>query len=87
VLWVLIGWLFTVAEYLGGIVMIVLLTVLLRLFVSREPEGEAREHAPEADPGHQHHSAQSEPGWRQRLRSGAAWSDVAPNFRRDWQMV
>ena len=35
VLWVLIGWQFTLAEYVGGIVMIVLMTVLLRLFVSR----------------------------------------------------
>ena len=30
VLWVLIGWQFTVAEYLGGIVMIVLMALLLR---------------------------------------------------------
>src|SRR6201985_3742879 len=43
VLWVLIGWQFTVAEYLGGIVMIVLMTVLLRLFVSRSLEARARE--------------------------------------------
>src|SRR3954454_5849775 len=34
VLWVLIGWQFTLAEYVGGIVMIVLMTVALRLFVS-----------------------------------------------------
>ena len=40
VLWVLIGWQFTVAEYLGGIVMIVLMTVMLRLFVS-PPAGSA----------------------------------------------
>src|SRR6266403_17517 len=33
VLWLLIGWQFTAAEYVGGIVMIVLMTVLLRLFV------------------------------------------------------
>ena len=45
VLWVLIGWQFTLAEYLGGIVMIVLMTVLFRLFVSRRLEAEAREHA------------------------------------------
>src|SRR5271154_6839012 len=38
VLWVLIGWQFTLAEYVGGIVMIVLMTVLLRLFVSRDLE-------------------------------------------------
>src|SRR5436305_12217510 len=45
VLWVLIGWQFTVAEYLGGIVMIVLMSVALRLFVSRRSEEEARAHA------------------------------------------
>src|SRR5690242_7771275 len=52
VLWVLIGWQFTLAEYVGGIVMIVLMTVLLRLFVSRGLESEAREHALKADTGH-----------------------------------
>src|SRR5436189_605542 len=34
VLWVLIGWQFTLAEYVGGLVMIVLMAALLRLFVS-----------------------------------------------------
>src|SRR5206468_5254715 len=34
VLWVLIGWQFTVGEYLGGIVMIALMAAALRLFVS-----------------------------------------------------
>src|SRR5213082_191151 len=55
VLWVLIGWQFTLAEYVGGIVMIVLMTLLLRRFVSRELEQQAREHAQRADSGHQHH--------------------------------
>jgi uncharacterized membrane protein YraQ (UPF0718 family)/YHS domain-containing protein len=87
VLWVLIGWQFTVAEYVGGIVMIVLMTVLLRLFVSRSLEREAREHAIAADTGHQHHASGSRLGWRQRLTSVDAWSDVAHNFRGDWQML
>ena len=43
VLWVLIGWQFTVGEYIGGIVMIVLMTLLLRLFVSSKLEEQARE--------------------------------------------
>src|SRR3954465_15068319 len=38
VLWILIGWQFTVAEYVGGIVMIVLMWTVLRLFVSRRLE-------------------------------------------------
>ncbi|HEX4009653.1 MAG TPA: permease [Solirubrobacteraceae bacterium] len=88
VLWVLIGWQFTVAEYLGGIVMIVLMTLVLRLFVSRRAEADARAHATDADAGHQHHSAASEGlSWRERLTSTGAWSDVAHNFRGDWQMV
>src|SRR5213079_2049336 len=57
VLWVLIGWQFTLAEYLGGIVMIALMAVLLRAFVSPRLEAQAREHAQHADTGHQHHAA------------------------------
>jgi uncharacterized membrane protein YraQ (UPF0718 family) len=87
VLWVLIGWQFTAAEYVGGIVMIVLMTAMLRLFVSRGLEEQAREHAVEADTGHQHHVAGEELSWRERLVSARAWSDVAHNFRGDWQML
>src|SRR6187551_328482 len=45
VLWVLIGWQFALAEYVGGIVMIVLMTVLLRTLVSPRLEEAARAHA------------------------------------------
>src|SRR3954454_5377622 len=44
VLWILIGWQFTLAEYLGGIVMILLMWALLRLFVPQSVEAAAREH-------------------------------------------
>ncbi len=87
VLWVLIGWQFTVGEYVGGIVMIGLMVVLLRLFVSGRLEQQAREHAIGAEAGHQHHSAGEQLGWRDRLASMRAWSDVAHNFRGDWQML
>ncbi|TML99714.1 MAG: YHS domain-containing protein [Actinobacteria bacterium] len=88
VLWVLLGWQFTLAEYLGGLVMIALMAALLRLFVSPELERRAREHARTADAGHQHHAAGEEDlTWRERLTSASAWSDVAHNFRGDWQML
>jgi uncharacterized membrane protein YraQ (UPF0718 family)/YHS domain-containing protein len=87
VLWVLIGWQFTLAEYIGGIVMIALMTILLRAFVSPRAEALAREHALAADSGHQHHSAGESMSWRERLTSVSAWSDVAHNFRGDWQML
>jgi uncharacterized protein len=87
VLWVLIGWQFTLAEYLGGIVMIVLMAVLLRVFVSNALERAARSHAEQADTGHQHHAAGESLSWRERLTSASSWSDVAHNFRGDWQML
>jgi uncharacterized membrane protein YraQ (UPF0718 family) len=60
VLWVLIGWQFTLGEYVGGIVMIALMWALLRLFVSRAAERAARAHAEtvaaeEAGAGCAHH--------------------------------
>jgi len=91
VLWVLLGWQFTLAEYVGGIVMIVLMTVLLRAFVSPRLEEQARRHAQEAEAGHQHdHGGGDEgapPAWRERLLSAASWTEVADNFRGDWQML
>jgi hypothetical protein len=87
VLWVLIGWQFALAEYVGGVVMIVLMAVALRLFVSPRLEEQARRHAQEADTGHQHHAAGQRLSWRDRLASASAWSDVAHNFRGDWRML
>ena len=86
-LWVLIGWQFALAEYVGGLVMIALMAGALRAFVPRALEERAREHARAADSGHQHHSAGEAMSWRERLTRAQAWSDVAHNFRGDWQML
>src|ERR1700726_4783905 len=45
VIWILIGWQFTLAEFVGGLVLIMVMTALMRLFVSRQLEEQAREHA------------------------------------------
>jgi hypothetical protein len=87
VLWVLIGWQFTLAEFVGGLVLIGAMTVLLRLFVSRRLEAQAREHAQHAAVGHQHEAVSTELPVRQRITSLDAWSDVAHNFRNDWAML
>jgi uncharacterized membrane protein YraQ (UPF0718 family) len=90
VLWVLLGWQFTLAEYAGGIVMIVMMTVLLRAFVSPRLEEQARRHAQQADAGHQHdHGADDDevPAWRERLTSRSGWTEVAQNFTGDWRML
>src|SRR4051812_1741686 len=75
VLWLLIGWQFTLAEFVGGLILIALMALLLRLFVSPALEERAREHAQEAQAGHHHHGG------------GSGWIEVAYNFRADWQML
>jgi uncharacterized membrane protein YraQ (UPF0718 family) len=90
VLWVLLGWQFTLAEYIGGLIMIVLMAAALRLFVSPRLEEQARAHAQAADAGHQHDhggAPETAPGWRERLFSTSSWTEVATNFRGDWQML
>ncbi|HEY3864861.1 MAG TPA: permease [Solirubrobacteraceae bacterium] len=87
VIWILLGWQFTLAELIGGLVLIVVMSLLLRLFVSKQLEERARSHAQAADSGHQHHSAGESIGIRERLTSASAWSDVAHNFRNDWSML
>jgi uncharacterized protein len=91
VLWVLLGWQFTFAEYVGGILMIGLMTVLLRTFVSPRLEEQARAHAQKAEASHQHDHGGGDEGaplaWRERLLSAASWTEVADNFRGDWEML
>ena len=91
VLWLLLGWEFTLAEFLGGIILIGAMAVLLRFFVSPRLEERARRHTQEADAGHQHDhdhgGGDMAMPWRERLSSRAAWTDVAQNFRGDWIML
>ncbi len=87
VIWILIGWQFTLAELIGGLLLIVIMSILLRAFVSRRLEGQARERARQVEGDHQHHSAGTSMPLRERLSSIDAWSDVAHNFRNDWAMV
>jgi uncharacterized protein len=87
VIWILLGWQFALAELVGGLILIVVMSLLLRLFVSKRLEEQARVHSQQADTGHQHHSAGANMSLRERLTSVVAWSDVAHNFRNDWTML
>jgi len=87
VIWILLGWQFTLAEFVGGIVLIALMAILLRRFVSPRLEERAREHAEHVQAKHIHYASETTQGWRERATSVEAWSDVAHNFRGDWKML
>ncbi len=85
VLWVLLGWEFALAEFVGGAIMIVLFTLLARLVLKRGEIDAARERLgggdlPDAD------AVQRKP-WRERLTSQAGWADAASYAFADVKMV
>src|ERR1700730_18006819 len=78
VLWILIGWQFAAAEYVGGIVMIGLFALLARFVPKPRVVEMAREHInsrPAVLTGHEHHGQPSESSLslRKRATSVAGW--------------
>ncbi|HEY3549889.1 MAG TPA: permease [Gaiellaceae bacterium] len=85
VLWVLLGWQFALAELVGGVIMIVLFSLLARRVVSRREIEAAR--AGLEGGGHEHGAAAGRAGWRERLRSPAGWADAASYTLADVKML
>ena len=92
VLWILIGWQFAAAEYVGGIVMIGLLALVARFFFTPRLVEAARarlEAGAVQLTGHEHHGEES--GSRQPLRarmaSMAGWADAASYTMADLTML
>jgi uncharacterized membrane protein YraQ (UPF0718 family)/YHS domain-containing protein len=83
VLWILIGWQFALAEYVGGMVMIGLLALIARFFFKpRLVEAARARLSGQAGmvTGHEHHaemSGETAPPWSKRIRSAAGWADAA----------
>src|SRR5262249_47249015 len=75
VLWVLMGWQFALAEFVGGGIMIVLFVLLARVALRREETEAAR--ARVGDGGHVHGPEASRESWRERIKSPAGWADAA----------
>jgi hypothetical protein len=85
VIWVLLGWEFALAEFVGGAIMIVLFTLLARVVLRREETDAARARLgdgdlPDAD------AIRRKP-WRERLTSQAGWADAASYAFADVRMV
>jgi uncharacterized membrane protein YraQ (UPF0718 family)/YHS domain-containing protein len=80
VLWVLIGWQFALAEFVGGAIMIVLFSLVARLVLRRQEIEQARARLGEADV--------PAPGGRRRgPGSLAGWADAASYALADAKML
>jgi hypothetical protein len=84
VLWLLIGWQFAAAEFVGGAIMIALLAILVPLLVHPRDLNQARDrlNRGQGDGSGMHHHAEPDTAltslpWHRRIRSLAGWSDAA----------
>jgi uncharacterized membrane protein YraQ (UPF0718 family) len=93
ILAVLIGWQFTLGEFVGGPIMIALLAILFRRFLKRSRVQEARREADRGAAGRMEGHAEMDMSvheegtlW-QRLRSPAGFTSVSNYFVMDWAAV
>src|SRR6202011_3510242 len=87
ILWLLMGWQFTAAEWIGGLLLIAIMTVLVKLTYPKELVEEARRHVDEAT-GHEHGSMEGEGrSLVERLRDPGTRVAIAQNFAMDLSML
>ena len=82
VLWLLLGWQFALAEFVGGVIMIALIALVLPRVVSPAEQAAARTGLGGDDDPHASHGAAPDAAaealpWSRRIRSRAGWADAA----------
>ncbi|TCT31768.1 permease [Martelella mediterranea] len=87
ILFLLLGWQFMAAEWIGGILLIAIMSVVVKLTYPQKLAEKARQHE-ETEGGHQH-SAEPLSGdtWRQRLKDPEAPVRISQNFLMEWSML
>jgi uncharacterized membrane protein YraQ (UPF0718 family) len=79
---IFLGWPFLAAELIGGIVLIVISSIIVRTTCPRAWREAARQRA-----SRQVDAEEDDFDWRRRIRSRAGWARVGRHFVSDWQMV
>jgi len=87
VLWLLMGWRFVLAEFIGAFVLIGVMWLIVRLTLPKGLEQEAREHPEEGVGGHDHSSMEEVGTWREKMWNPETWVGVARSFVMDWGML
>jgi len=81
---VFLSWHFVVGEYLGGLLLILLTWLVVKLTLSKKLEKHAREHARNEE-GHEDN--EDVPDWKNLIKSKEGWAKVANRYVMEWKMV
>ncbi|MGD0104898.1 MAG: permease [Rhodopila sp.] len=87
ILYLLMGWQFMAGEWIGGIVLVVILTLLVKVTYPASLVEEARHHS-DASGGHDHGGMVEADGpWWRKLAHAQTWIAIAQSFVMDWSML
>ena len=87
VLFLLMGWQFMAAEWIGGLLLVAIMSVVVKLTFPKKLVEEGRDHK-EQGSGHLHMSMTVDGAtWWDRLRKPEARVRVAQNFAMEWSML
>lgn len=84
VIGVFLSWQFVVGEYVGGIILILLSWLLIKVFATDGLIKQAREHAREQEDGDGDNGSKS---WKELMTSKDGWVQVAKKYCMEWSMV
>ena len=84
VIGIFLGWQFVVGEYIGGVLLILLMWVVIRATLPRKLEQEARDNARSAE---QSDDEEDSADWRDLILSREGWQQVASRYVMEWHMV
>ncbi|MDQ8184131.1 permease [Pelagicoccus sp. SDUM812002] len=81
---VFLSWQFVVGEYVGGILLILLMWIIVKASLPKGLEKSAREHARDEEGADE---KEDTPDWRKLIRSKEGWLMVAKRYAMEWGMV
>jgi len=86
ILYLLMGWQFTAAEWFGGVLLVAIMALIVKATYPGALIEEARRHLAQSVPGDEDNAAEGKTFW-ERLRNPQTPILVAQNFVMDWSML
>ncbi len=80
---IFLGWQFVVGEYVGGILLILICWILIRIINPKKLIEKARKNLENEDEG----AIDDSKDWKKQIKKEESWARVAKKYKMEWQMV
>ena len=80
---IFLGWQFVVGEYIGGVILILISWLLIRVINPKKLIKKARERLDNEDDDDEN----SDKSWRKKVKSETSWAKVSQQYGMEWKMV